>query len=121
MNYRSTIVYGRAREVTDPEELAVVARAISDHVAEGRSRDARMPSDAELKQTLFLALPLDEASAKISTGHSEEPDDDLALDIWAGVLPIRQTAGDPEPHPLLRSGIPTPRYVTDYRRPGDPR
>ena len=121
MNYRSAVVYGRARQVTDPEELAVVARAISDHVADGRSLHARMPTDVVLKQTLFLALPLEEASAKISTGHSEEPEDDLALDIWAGVLPIRQTVGDPEPHPLLRSDIPTPDYVTEYRRPGDPR
>ena len=121
MNYRSVVVYGRAREVTDADELVVVARAISDHVAEGRSLHARMPTDIELKQTMFLAIPLDEASAKISTGHSEEPDEDLALDIWAGVLPLHQIAGDPEPHPLLRSGIPTPGYVEDYHRPGDDR
>ena len=121
MNYRSVVVYGRAREVTDPGELTLVARAISDHVADGRSRHARMPTDVELRQTLFLALPLEEASAKVSTGHSEEPDEDLALDIWAGILPLRQTPGEPEPHPLLRPGIPTPGYVTDYRRPGDHR
>ena len=78
-----------------------------------------MPTDVELKQTLFLALPLGEASAKVSTGHSEEPDEDLALDIWAGVLPLRQVAGEPESHPLLRPDVPTPAYVTHYRRPGD--
>ena len=121
MNYRSVVVYGRARPVTDPEELAVTARAISDHVARGRGDDARMPTDVELRQTLFLSIPLHEASAKVSSGHSEEPDDDLALDIWAGVLPLRLSPGEPEAHPLLRPGIPTPDYVTNYRRPGDPR
>jgi nitroimidazol reductase NimA-like FMN-containing flavoprotein (pyridoxamine 5'-phosphate oxidase superfamily) len=121
MNYRSVVVYGRAREVTDPTELSVVARAISDHVADGRGGDARMPTDVELRQTLFLAIPLAEASAKVSTGHSEEPDEDLALDIWAGVLPIRMVTGDPQPHPQLRPGIPTPGYITNYHRPGDAR
>ena len=121
MNYRSVVVYGRAREITDPRELERVARAISDHVAQGRGGDARMPTDVELKQTLFLALPLDEASAKVSMGHAEEPDSDLALDIWAGVLPLRQVAGDPEAHPLLRPDVPTPAYITHYRRPGDTR
>jgi nitroimidazol reductase NimA-like FMN-containing flavoprotein (pyridoxamine 5'-phosphate oxidase superfamily) len=117
MNYRSVVVYGRAREVTDPAELEVVARAITDHVAQGRAADARMPTPAELKQTLFLALPLDEASAKISTGHAEEPPEDEALPIWAGVIPLRQVPGEPEPHPNLDRSIPTPAYVTDYHRP----
>ena len=50
---------------------------------------------------------------------ADEPDEDLALDIWAGVLPLRQVAGDPEAHPLLRPDVPTPAYITHYRRPGD--
>jgi nitroimidazol reductase NimA-like FMN-containing flavoprotein (pyridoxamine 5'-phosphate oxidase superfamily) len=117
MNYRSVVLYGRAREVGDPAQLEVVARAIADHVARGRARDARMPNAAELKQTLFLSLPLDEASAKISAGHSEEPPDDEALPIWAGVLPLHVVPGEPEPHPTLDPTIATPDYITDYRRP----
>jgi nitroimidazol reductase NimA-like FMN-containing flavoprotein (pyridoxamine 5'-phosphate oxidase superfamily) len=117
MNYRSVVVYGRAREVTDPAELERVARSITNHVAEGRGSDARMPDPAELKQTLFLALPLDEASAKVSTGFAEDPAPDYDLPIWAGILPISQAYGEPRPDPVLRDDIATPGYVTDYRRP----
>jgi len=117
MNYRSVVAYGRARHVTDPAELEVVARSITDHVALGRGSEARMPNAAELKQTLFLALPLDEASAKVSTGYSEEPPEDEALPVWAGILPLHQVPGEPTPHPNLDPSLPTPGYLTDYRRP----
>ena len=116
MNYRSVVVYGRARPVTDAAELERVARSITNHVADGRGEHARMPNDVELKQTMFLALPLSEASAKVSTGFSEEPPEDEALPVWAGVLPLHQVPGIPEPHPNLDPGIPTPDYVTDYTR-----
>jgi uncharacterized protein len=117
MNYRSVVAYGRARPVVDPAELEVVARRITDHVAPGRSADARMPNEVELKQTLFLALSLDEASAKVSAGYSEEPPEDEALPVWAGVLPLRQVPGEPVRHPNLDPALPTPAYLTDYRRP----
>ena len=118
MNYRSVLVYGRARETTDPTELEVVARAITDHVAQGRGEDSRMPSAEELKQTLFLSLPLTEASAKVSTGQAEDPEEDYTGNFWAGILPITQAYGEPISDPLLKEGIPTPGYITDYRRPG---
>jgi hypothetical protein len=76
-----------------------------------------MPDPAELKQTLFLALALDEASAKVSTGFAEDPAPDYDLPVWAGILPISQTYGEPQPDPVLRGDIATPGYVTDYRRP----
>jgi nitroimidazol reductase NimA-like FMN-containing flavoprotein (pyridoxamine 5'-phosphate oxidase superfamily) len=117
MNYRSVVVYGRARPVTDAAELEVVARRITDHVAQGRSADARMPNESELKQTLFLVLPLDEASAKVSTGYSEEPPEDEALPVWAGVLPLHMVPGEPVAHPNLDPALATPEYLTDYRRP----
>ena len=117
MNYRSVVVYGRAREVTDPAELEVVARAVTDHVAQGRAGDARMPNAVELKQTTFLSLPLGEASAKVSTGHAEEPPEDEALPVWAGVLPLTLVPGVPEPHPTLDPALATPAYLTEYRRP----
>ena len=119
MNYRSAVVYGRATPVTDPAELELVAHAITDHVALGRGDDARMPNEVELKQTLFLALPLREASAKVSTGYSEEPPEDEALPVWAGVLPLHVVPGEPIPHPNLDPTLPTPEYLTDYRRPQD--
>src|SRR5687767_9697574 len=57
MNYRSVVVFGRAREVTDPGEKELVARAITSHVAPGREADARMPTEGEYRQTLLLAVP----------------------------------------------------------------
>lgn len=118
MNYRTVIVYGVAREVTDETELRQVFDAITDQVAPGRSADARRPSPEELRQTTFVAVPLDECSAKVSTGHAEDAAPDYDLDVWAGILPLRLTPGEPEPDPLLRQGIPTPGYVTRWRRPG---
>ena len=67
---------------------------ITDHVAPGRSADARL-TDVELKQTTFVKVALDECSAKVSEGFPEEPDEDLALDVWAGILPLRTVAGEP--------------------------
>jgi uncharacterized protein len=118
MNYRSVIVYGRAREVTDPDELLVASRAITDHVAPGRGDDARMPTDDEYRQTLLLAIPIDEASAKVRSGPPIDDEEDLDLPIWAGVLPLRSVADSPEPAPDLRQDLSTPTYLTGYRRPG---
>jgi nitroimidazol reductase NimA-like FMN-containing flavoprotein (pyridoxamine 5'-phosphate oxidase superfamily) len=119
MNYRTVVVYGRAEEVVDRDELRRVFDVITDHVAPGRSAEARPPHDDELRQTTFVKLPLDECSAKVSEGFPEEPDDDLALDVWAGILPLRTVVGQPIPDPLLRSDIETPDYISDYRRPGE--
>jgi uncharacterized protein len=116
MNYRSVVVYGRAREVTDPTEKFEAQRALVEHVVRGRAADARLPNQRELDQTTILAIPLDEASAKVRTGPPKDEEEDLALPVWAGVLPLRTVPGEPEPDPLLPSGIATPGYVNDYRR-----
>jgi hypothetical protein len=118
MNYRTVVVYGRAEEVTDRDELGRVFDAITDHVAPGRAADARPPTEVELKQTTFVRVALDEASAKVSEGFPEEPDEDLALDVWAGILPLRTVAGEPMPDPQLRDDTALPEYVRHYRRPG---
>jgi uncharacterized protein len=117
MNYRSVVVFGEATEVTDPDELRRVFAAITDHVAPGRSADARPPNEVELKQTIFLKTGLDESSAKISTGHATDVDDDYELDVWAGILPLDTRPGEPVPDPRNKPGVTTPGYLTDYRRP----
>jgi uncharacterized protein len=116
MNYRSVVVYGRAREVTDPTEKFDAQRALVEHVVRGRAADARLPNQRELDQTTILAIPLDEASAKVRTGPPKDEEEDLALPVWAGVLPLRTVPGEPEPDPMLPSGTATPGYVSDYRR-----
>ena len=118
MNYRSVIVYGRMREVTDPEEKWGAQRALVDHVVPGRADDVRDPNQQELRQTRILALELTEASAKVRTGPPIDDDDDLELPIWAGELPLRTVAGEPLADPGLVDGPAVPANVRDYRRPG---
>jgi hypothetical protein len=119
MNYRSAIVYGHPRAVTDPEEQLVAQRAIVEHVAPGRSADLRMSTQRELDQTTFLAISLDEASAKVRTGPPKDDEGDLDLPVWAGVLPVTLTTGEPEPSPDLRGDLPIPGYIAGYRRAVD--
>ena len=114
MNYRSAIVYGEAREVTDPDERLAVARAIVEHVVPGRADHVRMPDGPENKETLMLAVGMDEASAKIRIGPPKDDERDLAGPTWAGVLPLHTVAGEPVAD---SSGIPVPDHVTGYRRP----
>ncbi len=116
MNYRSVIVYGRAREITDPAENFAAQRALVEHVARGRAGDARMPNQRELDQTTLLAIEIVEASAKVRTGPPHDDEEDLELPVWAGVLPLHTVPGEPEPAPDLRPGLEPPGYVTDYRR-----
>jgi uncharacterized protein len=118
MNYRSVVVFGTAREVTDEEELHTAAEAITSHVAPGRQDEARMPTAAEYKQTLLLAVPIEEASAKVRTGPPKDDEEDMELPIWAGVLPLHTRPGEPEPDPHLSGDLDVPPSVSGYHRPG---
>lgn len=119
IDYRSVVVLGSARLVDDPEEKLAALHAFSEQVLPGRWDDCRPPTDQEVRATSILALPLTEASAKISTGPPEDADSpDGALDVWAGNIPLVVTAKPPVPDPALRPGIPVPPYAAHYRRPG---
>jgi nitroimidazol reductase NimA-like FMN-containing flavoprotein (pyridoxamine 5'-phosphate oxidase superfamily) len=117
MNYRSAVVFGRAREVIDTDELYAAARAITRHVLPGREDDAAEPRDADWRETLILAMPISEASAKVRTGPPVDDTEDLALDVWAGTLPLTVVAGTPVAAPNLRDGIAEPAYLREFRRP----
>jgi nitroimidazol reductase NimA-like FMN-containing flavoprotein (pyridoxamine 5'-phosphate oxidase superfamily) len=117
LNYRSVVVYGVAREITDPDEKDRAQRALVEHVMPGRVAEVRVPSDKELKETAILAISLDEASAKVRTGGPKDPDEDLDLPIWAGVLPLLASAGAPIPSDDLREGIAVSPSVAGYRPP----
>ncbi len=117
MNYRSVILYGRPREVTDPQEEAVAQHAIVEHIARGRAADARMANPRELDQTTFLAIAIEEASAKVRTGPPKDEQEDLDLPVWAGVLPLGLVPGEPQPAPDLAPDVRLPGYVAPYRRP----
>ena len=112
MNYRSVVVMGRAVEVTDTEEKLGSLRALVERFGSGRWADARKPSLKEFNKTLVLALPLDEASAKLRTGPPVDDDEDLELEVWAGVVPVTLEPGEPVPDPLLPPQIGSPAYLT---------
>ncbi len=116
MNYRSAVVFGTATPIDDPADKLAAMEALTEHVVPGRWSDARRPTEKETRATLFLAVPLDEASVKIRTGPPEDADEDYDLDVWAGVLPLTRDFGPPRPDPALKPGIPTPGYVVDYER-----
>jgi nitroimidazol reductase NimA-like FMN-containing flavoprotein (pyridoxamine 5'-phosphate oxidase superfamily) len=102
MNYRSVVVTGLATPVSGDEKMAGL-RAISEHLLPGRWTESRVPNDIELRQTSVLRLPIDDASAKRRTGGPLDDDEDMALPVWAGVLPYRQAWGEPEPDGDLSS------------------
>ena len=120
-NYRSVVVLGRAREVTDRAEKLASFEALVEQVAKGRWADARQPSEVEIRTTRVLALPIEEASAKVRTGPPKDDPDDIDLPIWAGVIPFETAALEPIPAPGLDSKLAVPEYARNYRRSGSPR
>jgi uncharacterized protein len=114
MNYRSVVVLGRAREVTDQEEKLHAMQRVVEHVVPGRWDDARRPNDGELQGTTILSLPLDEASAKIRSGPPTDDDADLELPVWAGVIPLGIESSKPLPDAGVDSA--PPAYAAEYER-----
>jgi len=112
INYRSAMIYGVPRPVTDPDDLLHGLRMLTEHVAPGQWDYARRPSRKELAATTLLAVPLAEASVKISDGPPDDGDGpDAALGLWAGRLPVVATWGMPVPDPLLAAGIEAPPHI----------
>jgi nitroimidazol reductase NimA-like FMN-containing flavoprotein (pyridoxamine 5'-phosphate oxidase superfamily) len=116
-NYRSVMLLGTARPVDDPAEKRAALEAVVEHIVPGRSADVRPPTDNELKATSVLALTIDEASAKVRTGPPVDDEEDYALQTWAGVLPMRSVAGEPQADERLAAYVAVPEYVSAYARP----
>ena len=116
MNYRSAVVLGTATQVTDAGEKLEALEAIVEHVAPGRRAHCRAPNSKELAQTQVLSVPISEASAKVRTGPPVDDDDDLDLDVWAGVIPLKLAVAMPIDDPLLQAGIAAPDYAVRYER-----
>jgi nitroimidazol reductase NimA-like FMN-containing flavoprotein (pyridoxamine 5'-phosphate oxidase superfamily) len=112
VNYRSVVVLGRAREVGDAAEKRAFLDALVDRFAPGRSRQVRPPSARELHATRVLALPIEEASAKVRTGGPVDDPEDLTVPVWTGQLPVAVRA---------MSHIPTPDDAPRFSLPERPR
>lgn len=117
INYRSVVIFGAAKVVDDPDEKIKALHAFTDHVVPGRWEDVRPPNESELRATLVLKLPLVEVSAKARTGPPLDDEEDYELSVWAGVVPLKLTAGAPISDDRLPAGIEPPEYAREYARP----
>jgi len=114
VNYRSAMLFGRAEMVTDKAEKTRAMEAFVERVAPGRWATLRPMTAQELKATMVVAMPIDEAAAKIRTGPPIDAEADYALPVWAGVVPLRLTAGRPLADPRLAPGTPVPANLARY-------
>lgn len=114
MQYRSAMILGVCTPATDPLDAL---RCFTEALLPGRWSEVRPTTRKELAGTHILQLPLEEWSVKISDGDPEDPVEDQALDIWAGVVPTVTTYGQPRPSADLRPGIPVPASVRRLAEP----
>jgi len=116
MNYRSVVALGQATLVSEPSEKLAALHAYAEKILPGRWDDARQPNEKELKATSILRLLLNEASAKIRVGPPQDDDEDYALRVWAGVIPLQLVPGAPIRDERCDAAIPTPLYAQNYKR-----
>jgi uncharacterized protein len=115
-NYRSAVLLGQARPVEEPAERLRGFETIVERIVPGRWPEVRAPTEKEMKATALLALPIEEASAKVRSGPPLDDEEDYSLPAWAGVIPLSLQAGVPLPDPRLGEGIGLPEHVSRYRR-----
>ncbi len=116
MNYRSVVAFGKTRLVETEEERWLVAEKFTEHVIPGRWADARPPNKSELKKTMFIAVEMEEASVKFRAHGVVDDEEDMGMEVWAGVLPLKLVPQAPEPDEAGVEGIEAPDYVKNYRR-----
>ena len=117
MNYRSVVALGKATLVDAPAEKLEALLAFTEKILPGRWEDARQPNEKELKATSILKLPLTELSAKVRSGPVQDDEEDYALPVWAGIVPLHLQAEAPLRDERCDPAIPTPAYAANYRRP----
>lgn len=115
MNYRSVMLLGRAELVTDPAEKEARLKAFVDGLFPARWDTLRPVNGQELKATNVMSMPIDEASAKVRTGGPKDDEEDYALPIWAGVLPVALQTATPIDDPLNLEGVEPPEHVKQFR------
>jgi len=105
MNYRSAVVFGTGRPLEAESECLRALEVITEHVMVGRWRELRAPLASELGQTGVIAVEIESASAKISTGPPQDEPEDYATPVWAGVVPVATTLGEPVDDGRVPDGV----------------
>lgn len=116
MNYRSVVALGRATLVEEAGEKLEALRAFTEKILPGRWQDARQPNEKELKATSILKLPLTEVSAKIRSGPVQDDEEDYALQVWAGIVPLQLQGQPPIRDERCDASIQVPAYAANYKR-----
>ena len=116
MNYRSVMVFGSARAITDAEEKVRGLDVLTEHLLPGRLADLRPSTRKELNATRLLGLTIERFSVKTRSGPPDDPANERAVPVWAGVVPLSLQAGPPEPAPDMPAGIAAPDYLGSFMR-----
>jgi nitroimidazol reductase NimA-like FMN-containing flavoprotein (pyridoxamine 5'-phosphate oxidase superfamily) len=116
MNYRSVVVFGKGRLIEDQQEKLAALQAVAEHLIPGRWQEARLPNRKELNATSVVSIDIDEASAKVRVGPPVDEQEDYALPVWAGILPLREMPLAPIQDELQPAKIPLPDYISRYSR-----
>lgn len=111
VNYRSVVLFSHAEKVTDQAELYEALEVFTNKMQPGRWEDVRQPNAGEWKATMVISFNIEEASAKIRVGGPKDDEEDYALDIWAGVVPLKMQRLPVIPDDVLKEGIPVPEYL----------
>src|SRR5215208_5626929 len=116
VNYRSVVLFGKGRAVVDEQEKLAALEAVTEHLIPGRWKEARLPNRKELNATSVVSIPIDEASAKVRVGPPLEEQEDYALPVWAGVLPLQEVPQSPIRDDLQSASVNLPKYIEAYSR-----
>ncbi len=116
MNYRSVVAFGKTRLVDTDAERWLAAERFTEHVMPGRWADARQPDASDMKKTMFIAVEIEEASVKFRAHGVMDDPEDLDLNVWAGVVPLKLGTLEPVVDENGKQGIPVPNYLLNYQR-----
>ena len=114
VNYRSATLFGSVKKIEDSKEKDAALLCFMEHMMKGRWDGIRLMHQEELDRTLVVEMTIETASAKIrDVGVADEPED-YDLDVWAGLVPIKQVVE----YPISDEGLPQkmeiPEHVLDY-------
>lgn len=116
MNYRSVVAFGKTRLVENEDERWLAAEKFTEHVVPGRWSEARHPDKSDMQKTMFIAVEMEESSVKFRAHGVVDDPEDMELDVWAGVLPLKLVVQTPQADEAGKPGLAIPEYVQNYRR-----
>jgi len=116
VNYRSVVLFGTGQAIENDQEKMAALEAVSEHIIPGRWREARLPNRKEMNATSVVSIKIDQASAKVRSGPPGDEEEDYALPIWAGVLPLQEMPMSPVRDELMTQDIAVPKYIAKYSR-----